>query len=140
MTIEDRLSDMNRDLGELAGLFKAHIRESERERGDQRLERAADRVDRKAIGDSIEKLAQQSGTIARRLAPLETRMSAIDSETDEKSLKSRVGKIEPVVADYQRKVAAALAIATGGLALIVFTVQTFGADIKAFVLRVLRIS
>lgn len=110
MSVEDQLADLNRAFGELAGLFKAHIHESERERGDQRLEREADRLDRRAIGDSIHALREQSNTTAAAISPLQKKV-----EDHDKSIR----QIEFIWA----KITIAVAIVSGGVVLAFQAVQ-----------------
>jgi len=123
-------------IGEIKGKLESHIAAVERDRTEREQDRVESATYRKEIRHT---LANLNMTVAG-IEPLRDRVGAIDDPDNPKSLAARLDKIEPQVSDLTRKAAAAVAIATGAVALIGYAFHLFGAEFKALVLRLFRIS
>lgn len=130
------LHDLHRIVGEISGTLKTHIAAVDRDRAEADIDRRDNADYRNEVRTSLASLSIKVAAID----PLAQRIDAVDSEDNPASIKRRLAKIEPLVDDLVRKAAAAVAIITGAITLIAYVLNTFGADIKAFALRFLRVS
>lgn len=121
MSMESRLADLNRDLGELTGLFKAHIKETDRDRTARALQRTDDRADRQVMADNIARLAAGVAEI--------------------NPLKDRVAVVEKSAAKFEgiyEKIAIAIGLITGGIWLAYEVVSRIGPTLKDSLLKLLK--
>ncbi|WP_022721613.1 hypothetical protein [Rhodopseudomonas sp. B29] len=123
-------------LGELKGKLESHIDAVGRDRAEREQDRQESAKYRQEVRHQLANMSMKVGAID----PLAERVAAIDDPKNPRSLAARLAKIEPQVSDLTRKAATAVAIATGAIGLIMYFVHMFGAEFKALILRVLRIS
>jgi hypothetical protein len=110
-------------VGEIKGALKAHIAETNRDRAERDNDRRDSAEYRKEVRTTLAILSQKVDTI--------------------EPLQARVKNIEPVIEDYKTlriKIATAVIIISGAMTLIIQGLMFFGSDIKAFILRLLRVS
>ncbi|MCB2106340.1 MAG: hypothetical protein KDE14_01510 [Rhodobacteraceae bacterium] len=121
-------------LGQIDGKLDRHLREYERNEAERENDRRASAVYRKEIRGSLATLQAQTAEIP----VLARRLDALDGEAAT-SLESRVAVLSRAVDQLMKKVALAASIGAGALWILTYALHLFGAELKAFVLRVFRL-
>lgn len=115
-----KLDQVSAEIGRLGGVLEQHLAAIERDRAAAEEERRQNAEYRKNVR---EQLAGLRGSVAE-IVPL----------------KKRVDRIEPIVDANARQIFVASSIIAGAFALIAAAIKMFGADLKAFVLRLFKVS
>ena len=114
------IDPVSHELGALRSLIESHIKSVDQDREQRDLDRQTSATYRKEVREELKTLSDG----VKQIGPL----------------KERVDRIEPIVEDHGTKLFVASLIIGGALAIIGLGLKTWGADIKALFLRILRIS
>lgn len=111
---------VSHELGALRVLIETHIKSVDRDRKQLDADRQTSATYRKEVRAELKSLSDG----VKEIGPM----------------KKRLDRIEPIVEDHGKKLFVASMIIGGALAIIGLGLKTWGADIKALVMRILRIS
>lgn len=114
------IDPVSHELGELRAVLEQHIKSVDRDRAQADVDRQASAKYRREVRDELKGLSEG----VKEIGPL----------------KKRVDKIEPVVEDHAKKLFVASLLIGGAISIIALGFKTWGADIKALISRLLRIS
>jgi hypothetical protein len=131
---------LREQVGELHGLFKAHIKETERDRSaarewrdEAKIERQAAMTARRALESLVEKVSGAVQIVADRVESVEHRAD----DTDEKlaATETRLKDSESFIANIKTKIAIATGIIGGAVGIVVYVLHLFSHEIKALLLK-----
>jgi phage shock protein A len=134
------LGNLREQVGELHGLFKAHIKETERDRtaarewrDETKIERHAAIAARRSLEGLVEKVSGAVQIVADRVERVEHRAD----DTDEKlaATETRLKDSESFIANIKTKIAIATGIIGGAVGIVVYVLHLFSHEIKALLLK-----